>query len=148
MVGCQWVDDFEALSGFMLFWSYHDLNEDKNYETDFDRFESVKKGRGWTRKAISTNFLLGWGGTFSEKIFTVGFSMGIPLFLIRNWNNIKTMCDPTNSNPVFTELNYTRIIQYLRAVSILKPALFMPHSSDQNWRPFHSPTWFTLNDDY
>jgi hypothetical protein len=140
------LDDFEAYPAYAV-GAIYDLNEDKNYETDFDRFEGVKKEQEVDQEGYIHELSLGWGGTFSEK-FLLGFSMGIPFVSYQELKQYKES-DPTNSNPVFTELNYTEYLNTSGAgINFKAGFIYAPIRQIRIGGAFHSPTWFTLNDDY
>jgi hypothetical protein len=140
------LDDFEAYPAYAV-GAIYDLNEDKNYETDFDRFEGVKKEQEVDQEGYIHELSLGWGGTFSEK-FLLGFSMGIPFVSYQELKQYKES-DPTNNNPVFTELNYTEYLNTSGAgINFKAGFIYAPIRQIRIGGAFHSPTWFTLNDDY
>lgn len=140
------LDDFEAYPAFAT-GAIYDLDEDQNYETDFDRFEEVNKSQEVDQEGYIQEFSLGWGGNFSEKLL-VGASFGIPFVSyqeLKQYNEI----DRNNTNPVFDELNYTEYLNTSGAGFNFKAGfIFMPVNWLRLGGSFHSPTWFTLNDDY
>ncbi len=140
------LDDFEAYPAYAV-GAIYDLNEDKNYETDFDRFEGVKKTQEVDQEGYIHELSLGWGGSFTEK-FLLGFSMGIPFVSYQELKQYNES-DPTDANPVFTELNYTEYLNTSGAgINFKAGFIYAPIRQIRIGGAFHSPTWFTLNDDY
>ncbi len=140
------LDDFEAYPAYAT-GAIYDLDENKNYETDFDRFENVDKSQEVDQEGYINELSLGWGGSFSEK-FMLGASIGVPFV---SYQELKQYAetDVNNTNPIFTALNYTEYLNTSGAgINFKAGFVYAPFRQLRLGASFHSPTWYTLNDDY
>ncbi|MBK8701721.1 MAG: hypothetical protein IPN29_20045 [Saprospiraceae bacterium] len=140
------LDDFEAYPAYAV-GAIYDLDEDKNYETDFSPFDDVRKNQKVDQEGYINELSFGWGGNFGEK-FLLGVSAGIPFVSFQELKQYGES-DATGDIPVFESLNYTEYLNTSGAgINFKAGFIYAPIRALRFGGAVHSPTWFTLNDDY
>lgn len=140
------LDDFEAYPAYFV-GAIFDANEDLNYESDVSLLDELEKSQIVNQEGYINEFSLGWGKNFNEK-YQLGISMGIPFVSFEELKQY-TENDPTEVVPIFNKLHYNEYLNTsgagvnFKAGFIVTPVKFLRIGG-----AFHSPTYFTLNDDY
>ncbi len=140
------LDDFEAYPAYST-GAIYDLDSNKYYETDFGKFDETAKTQIVDQSGYINELSLAWGGNLNEKIL-LGVSLGIP-FVSYEETKQYSETDPLNQNPLFNSLDYTEYLNTSGVGANIKAGfIYTPIKAFRIGGAFHSPTWFTLNDDY
>jgi hypothetical protein len=142
----QELDDFEAYPAYYV-GAIYDINGDLNYESDVSLIDEVRKSQIVDQEGYINEFSIGWGKSFNSK-YQLGLSLGIPFV---SFEEVKqyTEDDPTEIIPVFTKLDYNEYLNTSGAgVNIKAGFIVSPVKFFRIGGAIHSPTWYTLNDDY
>ncbi|MFM2394046.1 MAG: hypothetical protein RLZZ546_2028 [Bacteroidota bacterium] len=140
------LDDFEAYPALFV-GAIYDIDKNQNYETDFGQFDEVNKKQQVEQEGYINELTIGWGKNIKNKL-SVGISLGIPFVSfeeIKQYNEE----DTKNEIPVFNNLNYTEFLNTSGIGTNIKAGfIYTPINLLRIGGAFHSPTWYTLNDDY
>lgn len=140
------LDDFEAYPALFV-GAIYDLDTNEFYETDFGQFDEVNKKQQVEQNGYINELTLGWGKNIKNK-FTVGVSLGIPFVSYEETKQYQEN-DNQNTIPVFNTLNYTEYLNTSGIGANIKAGfIYSPVNLVRIGGAFHSPTWYTLNDDY
>ena len=140
------LDDFEAYPALQV-GAIYDFNDDLQYETDASSLDEFTKSQNVSQEGYINELSLGWGKSFNEK-YQLGLSVGIPFVAFEELKQYQED-DPTEVVPIFNKLNFTEYLNTsgaginIKAGFIVSPVKFLRIGG-----AIHSPTWYTLNDDY
>lgn len=140
------LDDFEAYPALQV-GAIYDFDDNLQYETDASSLDEFTKSQIVDQEGYINEFSLGWGKSFNDK-YQLGLSVGIPFVSFEELKQYQED-DPTEVVPIFSKLNFTEYQNTsgaginLKAGFIVSPVKFLRLGG-----AIHSPTWYTLNDDY
>lgn len=140
------LDDFEAWPAYKV-GAIYDVNGDRNYTSDVLSTDNLSKYQLVNQEGQISEFSMGWAGNYENKM-NIGFSMGIP-FVTFNESKQYTEDDVLDEIPLFNELKYDEFLS-TTGVGINFKAGFTYKASNKLriGAAIHSPTWYTLTDDY
>lgn len=142
------LDNFRAWPAYSV-GAIYDLDEDQDYETDFQErpLQPVQKRQLVSQEGSINELAFAWGGKYDNRL-NVGVVVGVPFV---NYEETKTYeeLDPDREISLFDDLTFT---EYLNTTGVgvnFKAGLI--YTINKTFRiggAIHSPTWYTLNDDY
>ncbi len=142
------LDNFRAYPAYNV-GAIYDANGDNFYETDLQEFpnKTVNKTQIVDQEGYINELTFGWGGKYMNKL-NLGLSMGIP-FIRFEETKIYEEDDPGNEFAFFDDLTFTEYLN-TSGVGVNFKAGFNYEFSKlfRLGAAIHSPTWYTLNDDY
>jgi long-subunit fatty acid transport protein len=140
------LDDFEAYPAYNV-GAIFDADSNNVYETDINKFDVLSKTQRVNQTGGINEFSIAYAKNMNEK-FLLGVSLGVPFLSFEETKNYEET-DPQNVNPIFNQLNYN---EYLNTTGIgfnIKAGfVYVPIKNLRIGGSFHSPTYYTLNDDY
>lgn len=142
------LDDFRAYPAYAA-GAIYDVNGDNFYETDFqeDPRTAVEKSQYVDQTGYINELALAWGGKYNNKM-NLGFSIGVP-FVSFEETKIYNESDPNQEISFFDELQFTEYLNTSGAGVNFKAGFVYEISKILRLGgALHSPTWYTLNDDY
>lgn len=123
--------------------------QDNVLSYDFDGIPdaNVDRSQSLTQSGTMNEMVLSFGGNYDEKLM-IGATVGVP-FVKYRLNGEYRETDPDDLVPYFDDLTYT---EYLNTDGLgLNFKFGLIYRASQAVRlgaSFHSPTWFSLTDDY
>lgn len=142
------LDNFRAWPAYSV-GAIYDLDEDEDYESDFQErpLQPVQKRQLVSQEGSINELAFAWGGKYDNRL-NVGVVLGVPFV---NYEETKTYeeLDPDREISLFDDLTFT---EYLNTTGVglnIKAGLI--YTINKTFRlggAIHSPTWYTLNDDY
>lgn len=139
------LDDFETWPAYNT-GAIYDLDEDLDYEADILADEFNTKTQIVNQNGGINEFSFGWAGNYQNKI-NVGVSVGMPIVSFEESKQY-TEDDPLDEIPFFNNLAFD---EYLNTTGIgvnFKAGFIYNMKFLRLGGALHSPTWYTLNDDY
>ncbi len=142
------LDDFRAYPAYVV-GAIYDSEEDNFYETDFqeDPRTAIKKSQFVDQSGYINELAFAWGGKYKNKM-NLGFSIGVP-FVSFEETKIYNESDPNTEVSLFDDLEFTEYLNTSGAGINFKAGFVYEISKLLRLGgALHSPTWYTLNDDY
>jgi hypothetical protein len=140
------LDEFEAWPAFDA-GAIYDPDKDLEYEADIFPDEAVEKSQIVNQKGAINEFSLGWAGNYENKL-NVGVSMGIPLVSFEEFKQYEED-DPLDEIPFFNNLQFNEFLNTTGyGVNFKVGFIYNLQKYLRIGGALHSPTWYTLNDDY
>ncbi len=140
------LDDFEAYPAYYT-GAIYDLDSNQVYETDFGKFDESTKTQKVDQSGYINELSIAWAKNFSEKML-FGLSLGVPFVSFEETKQYNES-DPLDKNPIFTSLDYTEYLNTTGVGANIKAGfIYTPIKALRIGGAVHTPTWYTLNDDY
>lgn len=140
------LDNFEAGIAFDA-GAIYDLNKDLNYEADVFADEALNKSQEVIRNGQINELSFAWAGKLDNKL-NVGLSLNVPFI---NFEEQKYYVEEDKGNevPFFDKLLFNELLSTSGAGFNIKGGFIYSASNFiRLGASFHSPTWYTLNDNF
>lgn len=142
------LDDFRAWPAYRV-GAIYDFDEDGNYETDFQEspMQPIDKAQYVDQDGYINELSFAWGGKYDNRI-NFGVSVGVP-FVSFEETKVYSEIDPDDEVGLFDELEFTEYLNTSGVGFNFKAGMIYEVSKlIRLGGAIHSPTWYTLNDDY
>jgi hypothetical protein len=140
------LDNFEAGIAFDA-GAIYDLNGDLDYEADVFPDELLTKSQEVIRDGQINELTFAWAGKIDNKL-NVGFSLNVPIINFEEQKYYKEE-DIGDEVPFFEQLLYDEFLTVSGTGFNVKGGfIYSANNFIRLGGSFHSPTWYTLNDNF